>query len=68
MENDETYYDDIYFRNAYIDRSIYVTKLKRWFEIFPKEQFLIIQSEEFSKDPSKAVSYTHLTLPTNREV
>ena len=47
MKTDNTYYDDIYFRHAYLDRGIYITKLKRWFDIFPKNQFLIIQSKKF---------------------
>jgi hypothetical protein len=53
MLNDSNYYSDIYFRHAYLHRGIYVDKIKRWMEVFPKEQFLIIQSEEFFKNPSK---------------
>lgn len=54
MKTDNTYYDDIYFRHAYLDRGIYITKLKRWFDIFPKNQFLIIQSEKFWSNTSEA--------------
>jgi hypothetical protein len=53
MLNDSNYYSDIYFRHAYLHRGLYVDKIKRWMEVFPKEQFLIIQSEEFFKNPSK---------------
>ena len=53
MIDDPGYYSDIYFRHGYLHRGIYVDKIKHWMEVFPKEQFLIIQSEEFFKDPSK---------------
>ena len=53
MENDETYYSRDYFHHSYLDRGIYVKKLKRWMDIFPKEQFLIIQTEEFKKNKSE---------------
>ena len=41
-----------YYLYAYLDRGIYVKRLKQWMEIFPKENFFIIQSEDFFKDPS----------------
>ena len=47
MENDGNYYSDKYFQQAFLHRGIYVDKLKQWMKVFPKEQFLIIQSEEF---------------------
>jgi len=53
MLNNENYYRKDYFHHSYIERGIYVKKLKQWMEVFPKEQFLIIQSEEFFKDPNK---------------
>ena len=53
MIDDPSYYSDIYFRHGYLHRGIYVDKIKHWMEVFPKEQFLIIQSEEFFREPSK---------------
>jgi hypothetical protein len=50
MLNDENYYSQAYFHHSYLDRGIYVEKIKRWMSIFPKEQFLLIQSEEFLKN------------------
>ena len=47
------YYADSYFTYSYFERGIYVDKIKHWMEVFPKEQFLIIQSEEFFREPSK---------------
>ena len=53
MIDDPSYYSDIYFRHGYLHRGIYVDKIKNWMEVFPKEQFLIIQSEELFREPSK---------------
>jgi len=50
MKNDETYYSSNYFQNAYLQRGIYVDKLKHWMSIFPRKQFLIIQSEKLFHD------------------
>ena len=53
MLTDPNYYSDIYFRHSYLQRGIYVDKLERWFSVFPKEHFLIIQSEEFFKNTAE---------------
>jgi len=53
MKNDENYYSRDYFHHSYLDRGIYEKKIKRWMDVFPKEQFLIIQSEEFLKHKSE---------------
>jgi len=45
MLNDENYYSKDYFHHSYLERGIYFDKLKRWMQVFPKEQVLIIQSE-----------------------
>jgi len=37
--------------SSYLTRGIYANQLKRWMEFFPKEQFLIVKSEEFFADP-----------------
>lgn len=53
MELDEKYYSSTYFQHSYLDKGIYVDKLQRWMNVFPKEQFLIINSEEFFKNTSE---------------
>ena len=53
MIDEQEYYSDTYFRNGYLNRGIYVEKLKRWFSMFDKNQFYIIQSEEFLKNSEK---------------
>jgi hypothetical protein len=52
MLEDENYYSKEYFHHSYLDKGIYVEKLKRWMKIFPKEQFLILKSEDFFKNPN----------------
>jgi len=52
MERDENFYSVNFYRKSYLTRGIYVDQLKRWFEYFPREQFLILKSEDFySKTP-----------------
>jgi hypothetical protein len=36
---------------SYLARGIYVDQLKAWMDLFPKEQFLILKSEDFYTDP-----------------
>ncbi|MFB6356193.1 MAG: sulfotransferase domain-containing protein [bacterium] len=36
---------------SYLTRSLYVKSLSNWLEFFPRERFLIIQSEEFFQHP-----------------
>jgi hypothetical protein len=38
---------------SYKARGLYAEQLERWFKLFPREQFLIIQSEVFFKQPRK---------------
>jgi hypothetical protein len=53
MEKDENFYSVNFYRKSYLTRGIYANQLKRWFEFFPKEQFLIIQSEELYSNTPK---------------
>ena len=38
-------------RYGYLRRSIYVDQLERWFSYFPREQFLILRSEDLFTQP-----------------
>ncbi|MFB5630908.1 MAG: sulfotransferase [Nitrosopumilaceae archaeon] len=53
MRNNENYYSWDYDLFGYLEQSKYFEKLKVWMAEFPQEQFLIIQSEDFLKNPSK---------------
>jgi Sulfotransferase domain len=43
---------------AYLSRGIYVDQLRNWMSYFPKEQFLILKSEDFYSDPLTTVKQT----------
>lgn len=58
MIKNNNYYSWDYDLFAYLDQGIYVDKLAKWFEIFPKDQFLLIQSEDFLRNPSKIYQKT----------
>lgn len=53
MANDENYDSLKYPHRAYLSTGYYAQHLKRWFEYFPRNQFLIINNEEFLSDISK---------------
>lgn len=38
---------------SYRSRGIYIEQIKRWFSAFPREQFLVIKSENFFSNPKK---------------
>lgn len=40
-------------RYSYVSRGIYVEQLAQWLELFPREQFLFIKSEDFFHEPRR---------------
>ena len=64
LEN-ESYWSLPLFRYSYLERGKYAKNLKSWFEIFPKEQILIISSEDFDSKPQETVNniFQFLNLP-----
>ena len=55
-ENERFYEDERCYkaieRHSYLSRGIYITQIKRWFNCFPREQILILKSENLYSDPS----------------
>jgi len=51
MKANPDYYSFNYHHYSYRTRGIYIKQLKRWMEIFPRNQFLISSSEDFYRDP-----------------
>jgi hypothetical protein len=43
-------------RKNYLLRGIYVNQLKRWMKLFPKDQILILRSEDYFSDPIAALN------------
>lgn len=37
---------------SYLSRGVYADQLERWFNYFPREQFLLIKSEDMYRDPA----------------
>ncbi len=66
LEDDEdSSTSEIYARKAYFLQGRYYNNLSKWMKIFPRKQFLIINSEEFFKDNTKKFNeiYEFLGLP-----
>lgn len=57
LETDERQ-KDTFRRYSYLTRGIYVDQLQHWMSYYPKEQFFILRSEDFYKDPSTIVRQT----------
>lgn len=64
LEN-EYYYSDTYKHRSYLTKGIYVDQLQKWMGFFPREQFLILKSEDFYADPSATFKQvlTFLNVP-----
>ena len=52
-------------QNAYLSRSVYVEQLMRWREFFPREQMLVLKSEDFFERPQETLKrvFDFLGLP-----
>jgi Sulfotransferase domain len=53
---DTDYERNAFMQNNYLMRSLYIDQLQRWMRLFPREQFLILKSEEFYADPAVALN------------
>jgi sulfotransferase family protein len=62
---DERYVSFDHSRYSYMARGIYVDQLQTWMSFFPREQFLILKSEDFYTDPATALEQVSefLNLP-----
>lgn len=62
---DSTYYSFNHQHYTYRSRSLYLDQLKHWQKYFPSEQLLILESEEFYKNPATTVNqvFEFLQLP-----
>ena len=65
MEKDSSFYSKEYYWYSYLERGLYSKKIKKWFEIFPKNQFLILKSEDLFSKPSEIFHQTQdfLNIP-----
>ena len=54
--------DPAWRHHSYLARGVYVNQIKRWFEYFPRDQFLIIKSEDFYAEPVQILHQTQAFL------
>jgi hypothetical protein len=66
MYADENYSSFNHRSYSYLSRGIYVDQLKVWMSLFPKEQILILKSEDFFQNPPAIFNQIveFLNLPT----
>src|SRR5581483_1266720 len=50
---DRDYYSFNYQNYSYLAHGMYADQLTRWFKQFPREQFLILHSQNFYQDPAR---------------
>lgn len=64
IAQDPNYYSYNVERYSYKKRGLYLEQIQRWLEYFPKEQILILKSEELFANPSKTLEkvYTFLNV------
>lgn len=64
LEGDETYSSFAHQHHSYKARGRYAEQLERWFHVFPREQFLILESSELNNDFSgtygRLLEFLHL--------
>jgi len=62
---DPEYYSYEHQHHSYLDRGVYVDQLKAWHACFPREQMLVLKSEDLFEDPRRVFCRTldFLALP-----
>jgi Sulfotransferase domain len=55
---DENYHSFEHRRYTYLSRGIYVDQLQHWMNFFPREQFLVLRSEDMYTRPAEVVHET----------
>ena len=56
MREDEDYFSKKYYRFSYLTSGIYINQINLWKRYFPDNQILIINSEDFFKDPQNILN------------
>ena len=55
MVDDPTTSATKFRRFSYLTRGEYAEQLQRWFDLYPRDRFLIVESEEFFSDPDRVL-------------
>ena len=56
LSRDETYKSAAHRRFSYLARGLYADQLDAWFRVFPRDQLLVIRSEDFFEQPAATVA------------
>ena len=56
MLRDPTYFSYPWWNYTYLARGRYAEQLERWFAVFPREQVLVLATDELAADPEAAYS------------
>lgn len=68
MLQDENYYSHNFRHFSYLKRGIYVDQLQNWLRYYPREQMLILRSEDLYKDPTAVLQQTlHFLTVTGKQ-
>jgi hypothetical protein len=66
LRHEPSYFSYNYMHYSYLARGIYADQLKTWFQLYPKQQILILKSEDFFADPNpcfrKVLEFLNLSL------
>ena len=62
MERDPSYVSWNHLNFAYTDQSLYAASLERWFEQWPREQMLVLRSEDLYADPAAVLERSRAAL------
>ena len=68
MQKDEFYFSEIHHQKSYKTRGLYAEQLKRYFDLFERQQLLVLSSEEYFADPEKALHVIFSFLEINAGV
>ena len=52
LRADDQYYSPAYHQQSYLTRGIYLPQIRHWLEHYPREQLLVLISEDFYRDPA----------------
>jgi hypothetical protein len=52
MLGDPSYFSHAWWNHTYASRGLYAEQLERWFAVFPREQLLVLVSEEMLEKPA----------------
>lgn len=66
MLNDKSYFSFKFNSNGYLTKGLYINYIRKWFELFPKNQILVIKAEDFFSNPETITNETleFLGLPS----